>query len=167
MAKDKVEQLAATFEHAFDETLKTVENVSEDKRFKQVRSGKAHPLWLLGHLTFSLDTIVNYMCLGSPPQLPQTYMQKFAPAIMGGPPITSEPGDYPSWDEVVENYKKIGAKSVELIRGLDDEELAGGAKTKTPPDYADFFKVLGGTLGHMADHDAYHRGQMGLIAALD
>lgn len=167
MAKEKVEQLAASYEHALDETRKVLEKVTGDKRIKQVQPGKAHPTWLLGHLAFSTDTITNYMCLASAPQLPQTYMQKFAPAVMGGPPVTANASDYPSWDELAANYEKVMGKAIELIKALDDSELAGGAKTKTPPAYADFFKVLGGTLGHMADHDAYHRGQIGLLAALD
>jgi hypothetical protein len=167
MAKDRVEQLAHTYQHALDETLKTLDKVPADKRFKQIKPGKAHPLWLLGHLAFSNDLIVNMLCLNSPSQLSPVYMQKFAPSILGGAAITPNAADYPAWDEILANYKKTASKSVELIRGLTDSDLTGGPKGKVPPEHADFFKVLGNTLGHMADHDAYHRGQIGLIAALD
>ena len=60
-----------------------------------------------------------------------------------------------------------GNATVVAIRDLDDSDLAGGAKGKPPEAFGDFFKVLGDTLASMADHDAYHRGQLGLLAALD
>lgn len=166
MAKDKVEMLAKVYEHAFEETIKAAEKVTPDKQFRQAQPGKAHPLWLLGHLTFSLDTIVNLMCLGGAQQLPPTYMAKFSPAVMGGPAITTNASDYPAWSEVLGNYKKVSQSTSELLRKLDDADLPGGAKGNVPPPFADFFKVLGNTLGHMADHDAYHRGQLGLLVAL-
>lgn len=167
MAKDRVEQLAKMFTHAIDESVKSIKNVPEGKRLKQLKAGKAHPLWLLGHLTFSMDTIVNFLCLGAAPQMPPTYMKMFAPSNAGGSAITGNAADYPSWDEVTANYEKVGRRMVELIRGLNDADLPGGPKGNVPPAFADFFKVLGDTLGHMADHDAYHRGQMNLIVALD
>jgi hypothetical protein len=167
MAKDKVEVLAQAYEHAADETMKAIAKVSEDGRAKQLQAGKAHPIWLLGHLAFATDTIVNTLCLGGTQELPPTYMQKFAPAVMGGPPITANASDYPDWDELVANYQKVMKQAAAGIRALDDADLPGGAKGNVPPAFGDFFKVLAGTLGHMADHDAYHRGQMAMIAALD
>ncbi len=167
MAKDQVEILAKTYEHATEETMKAIGNVAVEKRMKQLQAGKAHPVWILGHLAFATDLLVNTPCLGGSQDLPPTYMQKFAPAIMGGPPITGNVSDYPGWDELVANYEKVMKKAATGIRSLDDADLPGGAKGSIPPAFADFFKVLGGTLGHMADHDAYHRGQMAMIAALD
>jgi hypothetical protein len=167
MAKDKVEMLAQAFESAVKATLETAGKVPAEKRYKQLQAGKAHPLWLLGHLAFSLDTIVNFMSLGGAPQLPPTYFQKFAPANAGGKPVSSEPGDYPDWDEVVANYEKVGKATAELVRKLDDADLPGGVKGNPPAAFAEFFKVLGNTLAGMAAHDSYHRGQIGLLAALD
>ncbi len=167
MSKDRVETLADVFQHSMEETLKAAGNVPADKRLKQLQPGKGHPLWQVGHLAFAFDTVLNFMALGAERVLPNEYSAKFAPDFVGGAPVTANADDYPAWDDVVSYYEKAGKAAIANVRALDDADLPGGPKGNVPEAMADFFKVLGGTIGHMAIHDAYHRGQMNLIAALD
>lgn len=167
MANERVDMFASTFEALIKATLGAAENVPADKRMKQAQEGKAHPLWQIGHLAFAFDTILNTLALGGAPELPGDYTPKFAPDFAGGKPITGKADDYPSWDEVVANYEKAGKTTIAKIRELNDSDLTSGAKGSPPDAMVDFFKVLGVTLGSMAGHDSYHRGQLNLIAALD
>ena len=166
MGKDRVEMIATTYEGAIKATLDAAKALAPERRTRQVQDGKAHQLWLMGHLGFAWDTIVNVMALGGTPQLPQTYFKKFAPGQAGGDPVSSKAADYPSWDEVVSMYEKAGNAAVAKVRSLDDGDLPGGPKGTPPDAFKDFFKVLGTTLGAMGQHDAYHRGQMGMIGGL-
>ncbi len=167
MANDRVDMLATTFEGLMKATLGAAEKIPAEKRMKQLQDGKAHPLWHMGHLAFAFDLITNTMALGGTPVLPNTYSRRFAPDFVGGEPITSSADDYPAWDEVVASYEKAGNAVIAEVRKLQDADLSGGPKGSPPEGMEDFFKVLGVTLGSMAAHDSYHRGQMNLIAALD
>jgi hypothetical protein len=167
VSKDRVETLAEVFQHSMDETLKAAREIPAEKRMKQLQAGKGHPLWHIGHLAFAFDVVLNRLALGGDSVLPGEYSVKFAPDFVGGAPVTANAGDYPSWDEVVEQYEKAGKAAIANIRALDDSDLPGGPKGPVPDTMADFFAVLGGTIGHMAIHDSYHRGQMKLICALD
>ena len=41
---------AGELERCIRATVKLAEEIAADKRFVQARPGKAHPVWLLGHL---------------------------------------------------------------------------------------------------------------------
>jgi uncharacterized damage-inducible protein DinB len=163
MSDAKVEVYAELFEKAFRATVNAAAEVPESLRFKQVSTGKAHPLWLLGHMTFAADTILNVLTLGGSPLVPKEYRRLFAPEILGGSPITADAAAYPCWDDVLAEYKKVGAAVAERIRNLTDRDLEGGAKGNPPEQYKEFFARLDETLREMLLHDAYHRGQLNLL----
>ncbi len=167
MANERIDMLVSTYEGLIKATIGAAEKIPAEKRMKQPQEGKGHPLWHMGHLAFAFDVITNTMALGGSPTLPPDYSKKFAPAFAGGEAITGSADDYPAWDDVIANYEKAGNAVVAKVRELQDADLAGGAKGSPPEEMADFFKVLGVTLGGMASHDSYHRGQMNLVAALD
>lgn len=167
MSQDKIEVYVAAYEYTIGETLDVAGSVPENKRFHVLQEGKAHPLWHMGHLAMCMDSFVYSMALGNTPELPKDYFLKFGASSEGGYPITTNVDDYPSWDQLVADYEKSGKNCIAALRTLDDSDLAGGAKGTPPEAFADFFATLSVTVGGMADHDAYHRGQMGLLAALD
>lgn len=167
MSKDRIEMLAASYEGTMKATLEAAGKLPAEKRMKQLQDGKAHPLWLMGHLAFAFDVITNTIALGGTPVLPGNYFQKFAPDFVGGEAVTGNADDYPAWDEVVANYEKAGRAVIAKLRELEDADLSGGPKGSPPPGNEDFFKVLGVMLGGMPLHDSYHRGQMNMVAALD
>ena len=51
---------------------------------EQAREGKAHPLWLLGHLAFAGDNILNVITLGGEQVTPRSFNRMFAPDMLGG-----------------------------------------------------------------------------------
>ena len=164
MSRTKIEVYEYLYEFAFVETKKAAAGVAPDKRLHQVKPGGAHPLWLLGHLTFSTDAIVNAILLGGEMTLPEQYQRVFAPALIGGDAIVPEAAAYPSWDDIAANYARVSATTLDLLKRVQDGDLPGGTKGTTPPGFADFFKSFEIVLRYMLQHDAYHRGQMMALA---
>lgn len=167
MSTAKTELLAVQFEASAQATFKNATDIPENARYKQLKEGKAHPLWVMGHLCGALDEVTNHWILNGEKQMDNEIDRKFSPEFFGGLPITSDPDFYPSWDEVMKLYTNISAKTVRLIKGLTDEQLSEDPLGPIPDEARDFFGNVGQSLNSMLQHDAYHRGQMMLIVALN
>lgn len=165
MTNARAELLAGMMETETAYTIWTAEGIPEDKRTVQFKVGKSHPLWLLGHVADVMSGRVIGMVLGQKPVCPQEYGPLFTPDLGGGA-IQSDAAHYPSWDEVLENYKKAAAVAIEGIKGLSDEDLAGPPKGPVPDQLKDLFAVTEKTIIGFILHDAHHRGQMAALAAL-
>ncbi|MCH7959880.1 MAG: DinB family protein [Candidatus Hydrogenedentes bacterium] len=166
MSNPKSEVYAELYEAAIKATVEVAGKVPEANRMRQLQENKAHPLWLLGHLAWGMDQVTNVWVLNGEATCPEDYVGKFAPDLAGGAPITTDAGDYPAWDDVLENYQKAGAAVVEAIRALDDSELDGELKGPIPDPVRGFFGNLGQSVSSMGTHDAHHRGQMAMIGGL-
>ena len=164
MSRAKIEVYEKLFATAFAATAKAAGEIAPEQRLHQPKDGKAHPLWLLGHLTFVTDAIVNSVVLGGEMSLPKQYQKMFAPGMIGGADISADAAQYPAWDDIVEKYKQVTVNTFELLKRAQDSDLPGGMKGTTPPGFEEFFKSFEGTLGYMLGHDSYHRGQMSLLA---
>lgn len=158
---------ADVFQSCVNATTRVAGEVPEGKRFAQAAEGKSHPLWLLGHLTMSMDMLVGSWVLNRDMSIPAQWGQTFGPTQFGGKAITTNPADYPSWDEVLAAYKKTGEGVVAAIRALTDDQINGEALGGMPDQFRKQFGNCEASLRSMAAHDSHHRGQMSLLAALD
>jgi hypothetical protein len=163
MSKQRVESLQDMFKYTTDHSWKAAEKFPADKRFVQLKPGKGHALWQLGHMALSLDTITNVWVMNGKGILPADWMPKFAPDVMGGAAPHGDAKGYPSWDEIMANYKKVAAQTIELVGSLNDEDLGGELRGPVPPQARSFFGKIGGSLMAMAMHDSHHEGQLALI----
>jgi len=151
---------------ARDRTLRTAEAVPEGCRLHQLKEGKATPLWLVGHLANTINTIVvRWMVEGESAMDKETSML-FAPDFAGGKPPSTNPEDYPAWDDVLALYNTAMTRAVEGLAGISDEELPGPLKGRVPDPMRQVFKSVEFSLQQMVHHDAYHRGQLGLLSSL-
>lgn len=166
MSKERIEVYAQMFKTAAKTTKEVAGNVPEDKRLHQIAQGKGHPLWQMGHLIWAHDLIINQWFLGGESVVPAEYSGIFAPEIMKGKTPSAEASDYPSWDDVMDNYDKACAKTIELLEGLSDEDLPGELRGNVSERVRSVFGKLGESLISMSLHEAHHRGQIGLISAL-
>ena len=165
MASARAELLAEMMGFETSITIWVAEGIPEGKRTVQFKVGKSHPLWLLGHIADAMSGRVVEMVLGQKPVCPKEYGPLFRPDLGGGA-IQSDAVHYPSWDEVLENYKKAAAVAIEGIRGLSDEDLAGPPKGTVPDELKELFAVTQKTIVGFVLHDAQHRGQMAALVAL-
>lgn len=166
MGSSAAEMYATMFEESAAATIKAAEKVPESKRMFQTQPGKAHPLWLVGHLANTASLLINRWCCEAENLMPKEYTKRFSPDFAQGDPITNNAADYPSWEETLSLYKKITASCVENIRKLDDATLNGELRGGAPDAMKQVFGNVGKTLRSMALHDSYHRGQLNLLLAL-
>lgn len=169
MAASRVqcELWATIFEAARDHTLMVAREVPEEKRLFQLEPGKATPLWLVGHLANAAGTVILQLILGRDLPIPKEYRKKFAPDFAGGLPPTNRAEDYPPYDAVLTWYERIMSDIAEGIRGLDDSYLPQPVPERVPEPLRAFFSTYETTLLRLSQHDAYHRGQIGLLAKLN
>ncbi len=166
MSDPRAEIYANELQACIDATVKMAEALTAEQQFLQAKSGGAHPAWLIGHLANTLDTVVNPWALNAERMLPKGFGRRFAPQFVGGDPITENKDDYPPWDDILAEYKKVGAACVDGIRKLTTAELDGGLRGNVPDQFKDFFGNTQATIASMIRHDSHHRGQMALLAAL-
>ena len=163
----KAEVYAQMFEKATNATLAAAEKVPEDKRLKQIQEGKVHPLWLVGHLANISNLLVNVWCCDQESLLPKEYRKPFAPAFVGGDPVVPDPAKYPPWEEVLGVYRKVGEAIVSGLRSLSEDAIEGELRGGIPEDMKAQLGNVEATLMSMISHDSYHRGQLGMLAALE
>jgi len=166
MDNTKVTLLIDLFRQAREQTLKMAQTVPETHRFKQLQEGKSTPIWLLGHITRTVDRVILEWMLERPHALSDAHRQLFAPSMIGGPPPTTNPDDYPTWDEVVALYQAITAQALEQLPVLTDADLDKPLPGELPESYRELFPTIGAALQRVVNHDAYHRGQIGLLSKL-
>jgi hypothetical protein len=167
MSSSRAEIYAELYTSAVVSTVKAAEEVPESNRFRQTADGKAHPLWLLGHLTATMDLLVNSWMLGLEMTMPPAWGTTFGPTEFGGAPITADPSDYPAWDDILKQYKVSGASAAKKIATLSDDDMQQYALGPMPKDMYELFGTLLTSIPDDAIHDAYHRGQMTLLGKLD
>ena len=149
------------------ETLRVAGGVAEADRFRQLKDGKAHPAWLVGHLANTVDSIVLGWMLLQESTLSKGFKKQFAPDFAGGLPITGKPEDYPAWDEVLGHYEEVLNKAAAGLAALDDASLDGPLKGSIPDALRNRFSSVGHTLTFLVLHDSYHRGQIGMLSKLN
>ncbi|NUM54982.1 MAG: DinB family protein [Candidatus Hydrogenedentes bacterium] len=166
MSRTKMEVYEKQYAEAFRQTARAAEKVNAEKRLRQAAPNKAHPLWLMGHLALEADTMLNSVLFGAPMTLPDAYGKLFAPHFMGGGPISPDASAYPAWDDVLAEYRRVSSHALERMAASNDTDLAGDIKGVAPRGFEKFIKSFEGLLSFMLQHDAYHRGQLALLAKL-
>ena len=158
---------AQLFEKESDAVLSLAKDFDSAKYYKQLREGKAHPLWLLGHIANTNNFLINMSCCGGSNQLPKEWHPKFSPDFAGGIAPTPEADFYPSWDELVEQFSSLSECCIKGIGNLSDEALVADLGVDFPEAIRVHFKTVDNTLRTVILHSAYHRGQMALINLQD
>jgi hypothetical protein len=166
MNNTKVSVLIDLIKQARTQTLKTAQGVPESHRFKQLQPEKATPIWLLGHIARTMDRVILEYMLQESQVLSDEDRRRFAPSMAGGTPPTTNPEDYPAWDEVVALYESATAQAIEKLTVLTDSDLDKPLPGDLPPNYRELFPTIGAALQRVINHDAYHRGQIGLLSKL-
>jgi hypothetical protein len=163
MSKSKIELYQSQLKRCRAETLKIAGGVPERRRLAQLKDGKAHPLWLLGHLANTMNVVCLQWVLEKESLTPKGFGKKFAPDFGGGAPITPNP---PGWDEVAGVYDQVLSAAIDNVSALSDEDLPLPLKGRIPEPLREFFISNEFTLTQMVIHDSYHRGQIGLLGKL-
>lgn len=165
MADPIAQTLSALLTVQKEQTAKVIKSCPENRRFHQVAPGKATPIWLMGHLANSANFLGQVIGLGNASDFPRDWSPGFTPKMFGGKDITTNPGDYPAWDEVAESYSRIMGNYAAAVALVKDADLSGACKGKVPPPLASMFPNLQASIFLNIVHDGHHRGQLALLAA--
>lgn len=167
MSNTKIQLYIELLENARKHTLQVAEGVPEGKRFKQLQEGKATPAWLIGHLANTINVLVIMFILEGDSVLSRELGNTFAPDFAGGKAPTENQDEYPAWDEIIALYNQVFDTAIEGLAKLDDSALPNPLSSKMPDRLREHFSSVEVTLGFMVSHDAYHRGQIGLLSKLN
>jgi hypothetical protein len=115
--------------------------------------GGNHPLWVLGHLTLAEASMMSGFILGEPNPLAK-WEKEFG--------VKTEPvadaSKYPSWDELMAEFEKVRARTLQLLASMSDDDLS--KPSKAPADMAAFFGTVGQCFAMIGTHMAFHAGQV-------
>ena len=115
--------------------------------------GGNHATWVLGHITF-IEASVRSVFFGEPHPLPH-----WAPLFAPGTEPTSDPKAYPPFDEMIQTYRDLRARNLQLLREIGEAGL--DRKTKAPPKgLEEVLGTFGDTFHTIAMHQMNHRGQL-------
>ena len=115
--------------------------------------GGNHPLWVLGHLTYSDSQLLDVFVLGKEHRFPELE------PLFG---MTTQPGAdaaaYPSMEELFEKNETMRAAVLEHLAKLSDADL--DQRSHAPEELGDFFGTVGAVFLAMSIHYTFHGGQV-------
>ena len=116
-------------------------------------NGGNHPLWTIGHLAYS-EGALGEIITGEPNPL-----AAWKDLFDAGTEPVDDASHYPSFDEVLSQFKQMREATWKLIETLTDEDL-DKATEKPPEGMEDFFANYGQILLLIGLHTMHHRGQL-------
>lgn len=131
--------------------------LTDEELKSEISEGKNHGIWLLGHLTASDDDFSVYMGKGG--LLFPEYQSLFGQGSKPG-----KPEDYPDAGTLRNNWEEICNKNKKIYKEIKDSELE--EMHELVKDYDnDFFKTKMRVIIYWQLHQAYHTGQLGILAS--
>lgn len=116
--------------------------------------GGNHPLWVLGHLVYSEAGLVARFIEGRSDHP----LQQWAGLFGGGSEPVADASRYPSFDELLAEFEKIRARTLQVLAGMSDADLEGPAKA--PPGREAFFGTRVKCFLMIATHTTFHGGEV-------
>jgi hypothetical protein len=164
MGRTKIDLLREQLESARVETLATASRVPAAAELYQLGEGRPTPLWLIGHLANTTNTLILRWTLRGENLVSKEFSKLFAPDFGGGEPPTTDAAKYPSFAEVVQTYDTVMQAAIAGLGAVDDDILANPIPVPLPEPIREKFPNIGKTLQRAVAHDAYHRGQIGMLS---
>ncbi len=117
-------------------------------------NGGNHPMWVLGHLTYSEGAIICGVMLGEP-NPHEAWKEIFA---NGTEPVGDASG-YPPFDEVIAKFQQTHEATLKLLDPLSENDLDQPSKN-APPQFESFFGTCRKCFMRMSNHRLTHYGQL-------
>lgn len=154
MANQILDNGLATLEFSGRNLLSFIEDIPADKYTWQPFKGANHTLWVLGHLTWTMDAFLTGLGgkqSGMPASWPELFAWKTTPV--------DDPTKYPPLAEVREVFKRQREAFLGWFKSMDEAKLA----EPLPQDYQMFAPNYGAMMGALAWHEGMHAGQITVI----
>lgn len=117
--------------------------------FVEATPGGNHPLWILGHLIVSESFLLDQCLQGKPNRFPE-----LAELFGQGTTPTTNPENYPTYDELRPKFDAIREDSLAYLEQLSDDDLDQATHHTENP----FFATVGNCYLAMIMHPMNHSG---------
>jgi len=136
-----------------DIVLSRVEDMRDHCVVFSTPRGGCHTLWVLGHLAYIESLVIHRFMLGELNQLADWE------EIFDGADTSGDIEDFPPFDQVLKECRRLRASTVSLLESMDEDDL--DKVSENAPDGAeDLFGTYRRCFQYAADHWFMHRGQM-------
>ena len=139
---------------AREAVLALIEDMKEAPVTSPTPNGGCHPLWVLGHLTYSEEEILREMMLGEPHPIAQ-----WKEIFNTGTEVVADASKYPPFDEVMERCRETGKETLALLDSFSEEDLDRTSKN-TPEGYEELFGTYRHCFLMVANHWWMHRAHV-------
>ena len=135
-------------------TLALIDDMKDAPLTQPTSKGGNHPLWILGHLTYSEANVVSHIIGGEVNPL-IGWKEMFGSSRE---PV-SDADKYLPWEEVRQEFDKVRARTLDLLEGLSDDDLDQPSKN-CPPGREQMMGTVGACFLVLTLHPVMHRGQV-------
>lgn len=136
-----------------ERVLARIEDMREAAVVFPTPEGGGHTLWILGHLAYIEEQVINQFMLGRPNPLADWEQ------VFDGPDPSGDLGEYPPFDEVLAKCRDVRRSTIALLESLSEEDL-DTTSAHVPSGWQDTFGTYRLCLQFVADHWYMHRGQL-------
>ncbi len=116
-------------------------------------NGGNHPLWILGHVTYSEAELRDEFIFGKPNPLAE-WKDLFG---QGSQP-SADASQYPPFDEIAAKFGEVRSETLKILDSMSDDDL--DQPSKVPDDAKDFFGTIGQCLSAIPLHMVFHGGEV-------
>ena len=135
-----------------DQSVKLLETMKDAPLTQPGPFGGNHAMWILGHLTVA-EGRLHKVLFGTPnPVEPWKLLFDW-----GSEPRT-DPSAYPAFDQVLQTYRGLRAKTLAFLEEVGDKGLDQPAKM-APPGLEAPFATVGQAMLTIALHQSFHGGE--------
>ena len=117
--------------------------------------GANHIAWQLGHLISTENKMIDAVCPGSMPPLPEGFAEKHTTETAG----SDDASDFLTKDEYTQLAAEQRSAMLAALESLSDDDLSGAAPESTP----EFVPTVGAVFSMMPTHWVMHAGQWAVI----
>ena len=151
---DTKDLLKMELEMSSSMTLKLLEDMNDAPLTAPTPNGGNHPLWIAGHLAYSIGSLINNMMLGE-----DNPLAEWKELFDGGTQPVADAAHYPPYDELIAKCQEMHASCMATLESLSESDLDSKSKN-CPEEYAPFFGTYRQCFLITAMHWMMHRGQV-------
>jgi len=135
--------------------INLINDLKDEPLAQPTINGGNHALWVLGHLAYIESSILHNFIHGKETcpliDLKDKFDFKTEPS--------TDASDYPSFDDLMNNYDSAHTELLEYIDTITDEDLDKPIES-CPEEWESFFGTIGMCLGTICMHPCMHYGQL-------
>ncbi len=127
-------------------------DLTDEEFFASPVPGANHAGWILGHIAVSEDSL-SAVATGSDKRIPEATQALFG----GQSDCSADRSKYPSRKEIEELYRQTRARTLEALKGFDEEKWDDPSPEGWPKEV---FPTLGSMWAMQGTHLFWHIGQI-------